>query len=91
MNENGNKIFKSFEENLYGSIENKNKFFKGLEIIQKEHQEFFKDKEFGKKELTSYLGFSNFNGKLVMDFSEEIKLPKEIKEKVLVLFRKMFL
>ncbi|WP_298767693.1 hypothetical protein [uncultured Polaribacter sp.] len=91
MNENGKKIFKTIEENLYGSIENRDIFFKGIEIIEKEHKEFFKNKEFDKNELTPYIGFSNFNGKTVMDFSEEIDLPKEIKEKALVLFRKCFL
>ena len=91
MNENGNKIFKSIEENLYGSIEKRDIFFKGIEIIEKEHNEFFKNKEFDKNKLTSYLGFSNFNEKTTIDFSEDIELPKEIKEKVLVLFRKCFL
>jgi hypothetical protein len=90
MNKKEKEHFESLDIKTYGSVENKNKFYKGIENIENINKDFFKDKGFDENELVSYFGYVNTTGNLAIDFREDRKLPKEIEKSVSELFRECF-
>lgn len=75
---------------MYRSNENKEKFYKGIELIQENNLSFFNSKSGYKKYLKNYLLTDNLDGVLRLQFKPQWELDIVVKDEVLTLFHATF-